>query len=85
MSRWLDVPFTREESLQADKTFKINCELICGGEGGEESLRRYVCSSVRSTYFKKLCSIWTHSKDMLLQLVKSIIFISSIYQYCTCC
>ena len=24
--RWIDIPFTREESLQADKTFKLNCE-----------------------------------------------------------
>ena len=26
MCRWLDIPFTREESLQADKTIKITCE-----------------------------------------------------------
>ena len=23
--RWFDVPFTREESLQAEKTFKLHC------------------------------------------------------------
>ncbi len=26
MSRWVDVPFAREESLQADKTLTINCK-----------------------------------------------------------
>lgn len=25
-SRWMDIPFTRDESIQADKGFKINCE-----------------------------------------------------------
>jgi len=25
-SRWIDIPLTREESIQAAKTFKINCE-----------------------------------------------------------
>ena len=24
--RWVDIPFTREESLQADKLIKINCK-----------------------------------------------------------
>ena len=24
--KWMDIPFTREESLQADKTFKLNCK-----------------------------------------------------------
>ena len=27
--RWIDIPFTREESLQADKTFKLNCKCAC--------------------------------------------------------
>lgn len=26
-ARWFDFPFTREESLAADKSFKINCKL----------------------------------------------------------
>ena len=25
-SRWIDMPFTREETIQAGKIFKINCE-----------------------------------------------------------
>ena len=25
-SRWMDIPFTRDESIQADKGFKITCE-----------------------------------------------------------
>ncbi len=28
-SRWMDMPFTRDESLQADKGFKITCECVC--------------------------------------------------------
>ena len=26
-SRWMDMPFTRDEALQADKELKINCEI----------------------------------------------------------
>ena len=25
--RWVDIPLTREESIQADKGFKINCKI----------------------------------------------------------
>lgn len=27
-SRWIDIPFNREESIQAGKTFKINCKYL---------------------------------------------------------
>ncbi len=27
-SRWVDIPFAREETIQADKGFKITCKLI---------------------------------------------------------
>lgn len=27
-TRWIDVPFTRDESIQAEKRFKITCELV---------------------------------------------------------
>ena len=30
-SRWVDIPFTRDESIRADKGFKITCTWCTGG------------------------------------------------------
>ena len=42
-TRWVDVPFTRDESLQADKKFKITCEFFfCVCVGGIKCEAVYV-------------------------------------------
>ncbi len=40
MCRWVDIPFMREESLQADKMVKISCEL-CTTVYSTAALLRY--------------------------------------------
>ena len=59
--RWVDIPFTREESLQADKTIKINCKItysVCLCVSTHETISVHctcVCTHLQCTLHVHVC------------------------------